>query len=85
MGRTISSKSSGSHSSRAAAAQAAAAAKDKAEHYIVNVKRCMQVNITSNMERPIRLVRIERGPMAMKEDQAQLQLTAVIQVHWALL
>ena len=76
MERTISSKSSGSHSSRAAAARAAAAAKDKADHYIVDVTLCKQVNSLSNMARPIRLVRIERGPMAMKPDLAQLQLTA---------
>ena len=51
----------------AAAERAAAAAKDRVEHYTIHIAACMQVNQTSCMPRPIRLVQIEKGPATMEK------------------
>ena len=51
----------------AAAERAAAAAKDRVEHYTIHIAACMQVNQTSCMPHPIRLVQIEKGPATMEK------------------
>ena len=54
--------------------------KDRVEKYTIHLddgeRGCMQVNRTTNMARPIRLVHIEKGPKAMKPDVQLLQLIA---------
>ena len=64
----------------AAAERAGAAVKDRVEKYTTHLddgeRGCMQVNGTTNMVRPIRLVHIEKGPKAMKPDVQLLQLIA---------